>query len=120
MYLGTALRRAGLEVTAPKPGPDLQVIVDGSRISIEAIAPIAGHPRHADAVQEPVYWDSEGNPVAARVPHDQITLRLAGAFRAKPDVFDRYRREGRVAKEHACIIAINLRAIPHACYRRRR
>jgi len=48
------------------------------------------------------------------VPHDQITLRIAGAFRAKADVFDRYRRDRHVGIDDACIIAINLRNIPHA------
>jgi hypothetical protein len=114
MYLGAALRRAGLNVGAPKPGPDLQVVVDDRRIHIEAIAPTAGHPQHADAVREPVYRDAEGNLIAVQVPHDRITLRLASAFRAKADVFDRYRRDGHVAPDEACVIAINLREIPHA------
>jgi hypothetical protein len=55
-----------------------------------------------------------GKPVAAQVPHAQITLGLAGAFRAKADVFDRYHREGYVANGDPRIIAINLRDIPHA------
>jgi hypothetical protein len=114
MYLGAALRRAGLNPTAPKPGPDLQVLVGGTRVHIEATVPTAGHPLHADAVHEPVYRDAEGRLAAIQVPHDQITLRLASAFRAKADVFDRYRREGRVAPDEPCIIAINLREIPHA------
>jgi hypothetical protein len=36
MYLGAALRRAKLDVTAPKPGPDLRVMVEGRPIYIEA------------------------------------------------------------------------------------
>ena len=59
MYLGAALRRAKLDVTAPKPDPDLRVMVEGRPLYIEAIAPTAGHPLHADAVQEPVYRDDE-------------------------------------------------------------
>jgi hypothetical protein len=114
MYLGATLRRAGLQVTAPKPGPDFRVMVNGRPIFIEAIAPTAGDPLHADAVREPVYIDAEGNPAAAQVPHDQITLRLATAFRQKADAFDRYRRARLVGENGACIIAINIRAIHHA------
>lgn len=114
MYLGAALRRAGLEVAAPKPGPDFRVTVGGKRIHIEAIAPTAGNPLHADFVQEPVYTDAAGRPTAARVPHDQITLRIAAAFRAKADAFDRYRRDRHVGADETCIVAINLRDIPHA------
>jgi type I restriction enzyme S subunit len=114
MYLGATLRGASLDVSAPKPGPDAQVMVDGRPTYIEAIAPTAGHPVHPDTVQKPVYTDADGNPVAAKVPHTQITLRLADAFRKKADVFDGYRRKGYVGKEDPCIIAINLRDIPHA------
>jgi hypothetical protein len=108
MYLGVALRRAGLDVTAPKPGPDFRIAVDGRPVYIEAIAPTPGHPLHADAVQQPVYTDANGNPVVAAVP------RLADAFRKKADVFDRYRSKGYVKQGDSCIIAINLRDVPHA------
>ncbi len=114
MYLGTALRRAGLDVSARKPGPDLQVLHGEQRIHIEAIAPSAGNPLHADAVPEPVYRDADGELIAVQVPHDQITLRIAHAFRAKAGVFDRYRQRAYVREGERCIIAINLRAIPHA------
>ena len=114
MYLGASLRRAGLNVTAPKPGPDFRVIVEGRPIYIEAIAPTAGDPLHPDAVREPVYLDAKGKPLAAQVPHDQITFRLATAFRQKADAFDRYRRDRIVGDNDACMIAINLRAIYHA------
>ena len=114
MYLGATLRDAGLDVSAPKPGPDFRVILHGRPTYIEAIAPTPGHPLHPDTVQEPVYADAEGNPIAARVPHTQITLRLADAFRRKADVFDGYRRKEYVEKDAACIIAINLRDIPQA------
>jgi hypothetical protein len=114
MYLAVALRRAGLTVTAPRPGPDLQVVIDGRRLPIEAIAPTGGDPLHAVAVHEPVYWDEEGNPAAARVPHDQIALRIAHAFRKKREEFDRYRSSGYIPNECSCLIAISIRGIPHA------
>jgi hypothetical protein len=114
MYMGAALRGAGLDVIAPKPGPDFQVVLDGRRLHIEAIAPKPGHKFNPDTVHEPVYVDENGEPAAAQVPHDKITLRLAAAFRAKASVFDRYRRDGRVAEGEACIIAMNLRDIPQA------
>jgi hypothetical protein len=114
MYLGAALRRAGCDVSAPKPGPDFQLRDGDRRIFIEAIAPTAGNPEHADAVPESVYRDERGVPIAVRVPHNQITLRLAQAFRAKADSFDRYRVRGLVTVDDACVIAINLRDVPHA------
>lgn len=114
MYLGATLRRAGLNVTAPKPGPDVRVLVDGAQIYIEAVAPTGGHPLHADAVYEPVYVDSDGTPRAVEVPSRQITLRVANAFREKADAFDGYRHKGYVGVSDPCIIAINLHDIPHA------
>lgn len=96
MYLGVALRRAGLEVSAPKP-----VMVNGKLIYIEAIAPMPGHERHPDAVPQPIYINTDGYSVAAMglVPRTQITLRLADAFRKKADVFDSYRVKGYVQQE---------------------
>lgn len=114
MYLGAGLRRAGLDVAAPKPGPDFRVVVEGRPIYIEAIAPTGGNPLHADAVVEPTYRDTDGTPRAIQVPHAKITLRIAGALRQKADVFDSYRRDGRVGRDDPCIIAINLHDIPHA------
>jgi hypothetical protein len=114
MYVGASLRRAGLNVEAPKPGPDFCVVLEGSRIFIEAIAPTGGNPLHADAVPEPNNRDSDGTPRAIQVPHAKITLRIADAFRRKADVFDRYRRDGHVGKGDPCIVAINLHDIPHA------
>lgn len=114
MYVGASLRRARLDVTAPKPGPDFRVVVEGRPIYIEAVAPTGGDPLHADAVPEPVYKDADGTPRAIQTPHTGITLRIADAFRRKADVFDRYRRDARVGKGDACIVAINLHDIPHA------
>jgi hypothetical protein len=114
MYLGSSLRQAGLNVSAPKPGPDFGVSLKGRPIFIEAVAPTRGHPLHADAVHDPVYTDADGNPLASQVPHAQVTLRLADAFRRKADVFDGYRAKGYVGKDDPCIIAINLADVPHA------
>jgi hypothetical protein len=114
MYLGASLVSAGIDVRAPKPGPDFEVRVGRQRIFIEAVAPTPGHPEHADAVREPIYTDAEGRSIAADVPHDRITLRIASAVRAKRDVFDRYRGRGLVSANDACIVAVNLRDIPQA------
>jgi len=112
MYVGAALREAGLHIEAPKPGPDFRVVTDRGPVYIEAIAPTAGNPLHADAVPEPVY--AEGRAMAVSVPQDQITLRLADAFRRKADVIDGYRRKCYIGERDPCLIAINLRDIPHA------
>jgi hypothetical protein len=114
MYLGTALRDANLDVSAPKPGPDFCVTVDGRQIYIEAVTPEAGHPQNPDRVPEPIYKDAYGEPIASRVPHAQITLRLAGAFHAKAGVYNGYRFKKYIPQDATCLIAINLRDIPHA------
>jgi hypothetical protein len=114
MYLGASLVTAGIEVRAPKPGPDFEISAGSQRIFIEAVAPTPGNPQHADAVSEPVYVDVEGRAIAVEVPHDLITLRIASAVRAKLDVFDRYRSRGLVSANDACIVAVNLRDIPQA------
>jgi hypothetical protein len=61
-----------------------------------------------------VYKDANGDPMVSRVPHSLITLRLAGAFHKKVGVFNRYRLNEQVPENAICIIAINLRDIPHA------
>jgi len=114
MYLGASLRDANLDVSAPKPGPDFCVAIDGRQIYIEAIAPEAGNPYHADHVPEPVYKDADGSPKVSQVPHTLITLRLAGAFHKKAGAYNRYRVKGYVPQDAICIIAINLRDVPHA------
>jgi len=114
MYLGASLVSAGLDVRAPKSGPDFEVSAGSQRIFIEAVAPTPGNPEHADFVSEPVYRDAEGRAIAVDVPHDRITLRIASAVRAKLDVFDRYRSRGLVSADDACIVAVNLRDIPQA------
>ena len=114
MYLGTSLRDANLEVSAPRPGPDFCVAVDGRHVYIEAIAPEAGDPLHADHVPEPIYKEADGSPKVSQVPHTLITLRLAGAFQSKAGVYNKYRMKGHVPKDAVCVIAINLRDIPHA------
>jgi type I restriction enzyme S subunit len=114
MYLGAALRDAGLDVSAPKPGPDFCVNVDGRQIFIEAIAPEPGDPLHADHVPEPDYKNADGSPKVSQVPHTSITLRLAGAFHDKAGAYNRYRIKNRVPQDAICVIAINLWDIPHA------
>jgi hypothetical protein len=116
MYLGAALVSAGLEVGAPTPGrgPDFEIRADGRRVYVEAVCATAGDSLHEDVVPEPIYRDTEGNAVCAQVPHDRITLRLAHSVRAKLNAFDRYRNAGLVVPDDACVIAVNLREIPHA------
>jgi type I restriction enzyme S subunit len=114
MYLGVSLLDMGLEVSAPKPGPDLLVRHNGTRIWFEAIAPTAGDPAHPDAVPEPHVAPPGAPPVAQWVPRDQVALRIAQAIRRKIDAFDRYRLNRRIEPNDACIIAVNVRSIPHA------
>jgi hypothetical protein len=107
---------AGLDVSAPTPGrgPDFEIRADGRRVYVEAVCATAGDQLHEDAVHEPIYRDAEGNAICAQVPHDRITLRLAHSVRAKLNAFDRYRGASLVRPDDACVIAVNLREIPHA------
>jgi len=95
-------------------GASLRVTVGGQPIYIEAIAPEAGHPQHADHVPEPEYTNANGIPKVSQVPHSLITMRLSGAFHKKAGVYNQYRLNGHVPENAVCIIAINLRDIPHA------
>ena len=83
MYMGTSLRRAGLHVEAPKPGPDFRVVVGSRRIFIEAIAPTGGNPLHADAVREPNHREADGTPRAVQVPHTKICTSDRRCVQAK-------------------------------------
>jgi hypothetical protein len=116
MYLGATLRDANLDVSASPQGngPDFLVDHIGRRIYIEAITPEQGHEENPDRVPDPIYRDAYGRPMAGRVPTDQITMRLAEAFRKKAGAFNRYRRDGIIPRDATCIIAINSRDIPHA------
>jgi hypothetical protein len=116
MYVGATLRDANLDVSASPQGngPDFSVDHDGQRFYIEAITPEQGHEKNPDRVPNPVYTDAYGKAVAVRVPTDQITMRLAEAFRKKAGAFNRYRRDGIIPRDATCIIAINSRDIPHA------
>src|ERR1700677_1670860 len=96
MYLGASLRDANLAVS-PSPngrGPDFCLTVGGRQTYIEAVTPESGSRYHSDHVPEPTYADVDGKPVAVRVPHTSITLRLANAFQKKARAFDRYRMNG--------------------------
>jgi hypothetical protein len=73
MYLGGSLRRVGLHVEAPKPGPDLRVTLEGRPIYIEAVAPTGGNSWHADSVQEPIYRADDGTRRAVQVPPAETT-----------------------------------------------
>jgi hypothetical protein len=116
LYLGATLRDADLAVSASPQGngPDFSVDHNGRRFYIEAITPEQGHEENPDRVPDPVYKDAYGKPMAVRVPTDQITIRLADAFRKKAGAFNRYRRDGIIPRDATCIIAINSRDIPHA------
>jgi len=59
-------------------------------------------------------WRRRRKRVHCLGPHDQSRCAWRASSEPKRDVFDRYRRKGLVAKDEACIIAINSREIPHA------
>lgn len=114
MYLGVSLLDMGLDVSAPKPGPDLRVQRNGLTVWFEAVVPHGGAPMHPDAVPEPPVPPRGAQPIARRIPTHEIALRIAQAIRRKIERFDGYRAEGRVDAADACVIAISVRSIPDA------
>lgn len=114
MYVGVTLLDMGLDVTAPKPGPDFLVQRDGVRVWIEAVVPDGGHPMHPDAVSEPPLVLPGAPPIARFVPKNAMALRIAQAVTRKIGVFDRYRADRRVNRDDACVIAVSVRGVPGA------
>ena len=112
MHLTVALKRTGLSVTSPKPGPDVLLETNAGRIWIEAVAPTGGDPaENADAVVDP---SRPGQSGAFWLPRSNIALRVAQGFAEKSKVFANYIERGIVPEGDACVIAINLHGIPYA------
>jgi hypothetical protein len=77
MYLTVALLRAGLNVTCPKPGPDiLLTLAGGTRIWIEATCATLGQPGLPDSVSPPQYAAVGASAVVTSRPTEQMALRI--------------------------------------------
>ncbi|GFK35397.1 hypothetical protein [Vibrio cholerae] len=106
MDLTVELLKQGLDVSCPKPGPDVCVINKDQRIWFEAICPKAGS--GADEVPSPMVGG------ITKVPEDQIKLRYTSAIQEKFKKYERYCEKGTIEKDEPYIIAINSCQIPSA------
>ncbi len=102
MYLAAALLNMGLPLVPrsarkqPRAGPDLQI---GSNVWVEATAVTGGS--GPDAIVPPPI------NVASSVPDEQMKLRLIFGVDEKRKKFERYRQNGLVGCDDACIVALN-------------
>lgn len=112
MYLTVALIRAGLNVTCPKPGPDILLTLNnGQRIWIEATCATAGAAGLPDSVPPPQYAQPGQPPVVTSRPTEQMALRIRNALSTKEAVFRGYLTAGIVAPTDVLAVAINVHAV---------
>ena len=105
MYLTTALMAQGHAVRCPKPGPDVGIEVDGSRIWFEATSPTRGADGTADQVPEPpedgTFW----------VPNDKLVLRYLNSISDKQRQYRGWLEKGIVKPDDAYVVALNPRKL---------
>lgn len=105
MYLTISLLRSGIDVCCPKPGPDIQVNLNGQRVYIEAVCATSGEPNRPDSVP-----DLPAGRAAA-VPTDNYVLRVLSSLRYKADKIEKYLEKGFMSEQDLVVIAINIRAV---------
>ncbi|HZL28823.1 MAG TPA: hypothetical protein VFC39_20015 [Acidobacteriaceae bacterium] len=111
MYLTCALQEfanhQGSTLSCPKPGPDILLERDGSRVWVEAVVTTNGIPGRPDSVVEP-------NPDGSgKIPEEKLVLRYANAISEKYRKYQGYLREGIIHKNDAFVIAINGAALSY-------
>ena len=114
MYVAVSLRRIGLEVTCPKPGPDIRIDGHDRGIWVEAVCATAGEPGLPDSVPERPIARASDKPVVTNVPHEKVVLRLRNSLEEKARKFEGYRKDGIVAEEDIQVVALNVQAVPYA------
>jgi hypothetical protein len=111
MYLTCALQefanRQGSILSCPKPGPDILLEHDGSRVWVEAVVATNGAPGRPDSVVEPNPDDS------GKIPEEKLVLRYANAISEKYRKYRGYLRNGIIHKNDAFVIAINDAALSY-------
>lgn len=116
MYLTVALVRSGLNVTCPKPGPDICLTVDGRKIWIEATCASPGAPGKPDSVPELHVAGPGEVPIASQVPVRQITLRICNSVAGKEAAFRNYLSAGIVTSNDVLVIAINTHEVRQSLF----
>ena len=99
MYLTCALQesanRQGSTLSCPKPGPDILLERDGSRVWVVATNGISGRP---DSVVEP---NRDGS---GKIPEEKLVLRYANAISEKYRKYRGYLRDGIIHRNDAFVI----------------
>jgi len=109
MYLACSLIDMGINISCPKPGPDIRINTGDSVTWIEAVAPTAGAPNSSDEVRQ--YEDLE----AHNIPEEQIVLRYRNAIHEKYNTkYFEYLKKGIVNKTDSYVIAVNGSKIPYS------
>lgn len=107
MYITVTLIRLGYQVTCPKPGPDVGIVVDGARIWFEAVSPSRGADGSPDQVPE-VRNDGKVH----NVPNQQMILRYLNSISEKYErQYPNWLRIGVVGRDDAFVIALNPRRL---------
>ena len=105
MYLTVSLLRAGIGVCCPKPGPDIQMELNGRQLHIEAVCATSGEQNRPDSVPDLL----PGR--AADVPMDQYVLRVMSSLRYKANKIENYFQKGYISEQDLVVIAININAV---------
>ncbi len=107
MYLTCTFLERGLNpVRVGSEGPEFFVMINNTRVWIEAITPEAGS--GDDKVPDIVHGD------AYSVPTEKILLRFTHALVEKNKKYKAAVSKGIIHKDEPIILAINSRAIPHS------
>lgn len=108
MYLTTYFIRKGFEVTCPKPGPDVGIVVNGRRIWFEAVSPSRGAEGSADRVPEMTV----GQGIVQDVPEERLLLRYLSSISEKYQrQYPKWLQSGAVLQDDALVVAINPRRL---------
>ncbi len=103
MYLTCTLlehQGRGYRVSCPKPGPDILLELQASRVWIEAVTATNGTPGLPDTLRP----NPQGTTI---IPEEKIVLRYTNAIQEKYGKYLEYIRRGRVGTNDAYVIAIN-------------
>ena len=112
MYLTTYLIGEGYRVYCPKPGPDVGIEFDSSRIWFEATSPMRGADDTADQVPAEKVVRLGDEPVVQDVPNEKLVLRYLNSISTKyKEQYLSWLQQGIVRQEDAFVIAINPRGL---------
>jgi hypothetical protein len=102
MFLAQHLRQAGHKIDRKKSGPDFWFESDGRKVWIEAVAAERGTGGEIDA-----FYSTELANRGGWFRGDIFHLRWTQAIRDKVNKYAHYLKNGKVAPDEVCVIAVN-------------